>query len=130
MHRGHEPADVVSVSGTADRQSWSALRNLGRLPGDLPQHDFRVDGLDLAASVGDRHPPVHAALAIVDVRRPSGDLGLQRPQVADAAATRALACHRAQLVLRNVQPAAVLRRVAKLDTAGQFPGPCGLERCV
>ena len=33
-------------------------------------------------------------------------------------------------MLRNVQPAAVLRRVAKLDAARQFPGPGRLERCV
>ena len=65
------------------------------VPSGLSQHDFLVNGLELATSVGDRHPPVHATLAIIDVRRPSGDLGLQRPPVADAAPTQELARHRA-----------------------------------
>ena len=55
---------------------------------------------------------------------------VQRPEVADAAPAHALARHRAQFVLRDVQPAPVFRRVAELDATNQFPCPGRLEHFV
>ena len=84
------------------------------------RHLTWADALELATSVADLDAPVHTALARVDVLRPSGQFGLQRLQIAHLPTTQALPCHRTEFVLLNVQPTAVLRRVASLNAPHSF----------
>ena len=49
------------------------------------ENDFRADGLELAASVVDLHPPLHPALAHVSIRRLCSGLRPQLVQSPDAA---------------------------------------------
>ena len=93
-------------------------------------HNLRIDGLEFAARIVDLHLPVDTALRAVDVGGPCRHFVVQRPDVADATAAHALARHRAQFVLRDVQPAPVFRRVAELDATNQFPCPGRLEHFV
>ena len=52
------------------------------------------------------------------------------PMRRPATPLQALARHGAELVLRDVQPTVVFRRVAELDATNQFPGPGRLEHFV
>ena len=99
-------------------------------PSALSKQDFRVDALKLEASVPDLHAPVDPTLARVDVRRPSGDLSPQRLQIADPPSAQALPRHRDKYVFGDVQPAAMIGRVAELDAPYQLPWPGRLERLV
>ena len=91
---------------------------------------MRIDGLEFPARIVDLHLPVDTALRAIDVGGPRRHFVVQRPEVADAAPAHALARHRAQFVLRDVQPAPVFRRVAELDATNQFPCPGRLEHFV
>ena len=93
-------------------------------------HNLRIDGLEFTARIVDLHLPVDTALRAIDVGGPRRHFVVQRPEVADAAPAHALARHRAQFVLRDVQPAPVFRRVAELDATNQFPCPGRLEHLV
>ena len=94
------------------------------------RQNLRIDGLELAARVADLHLPVDAALPAVAVDGPRRHFPVQRRKVADAASVQALARHRTQFVLGDVQPAPVLRRVAELEATNQFPSPDRLEHFV
>ena len=96
----------------------------------LSHYNLRIYGLELAARIVHLHLPVDTALGAVDVGRPGGHFVVQRAEVADAAPVQALARQGAELVLRDVQPAPVFRRVAELDATNQFPCPGRLEHCV
>ena len=89
-----------------------------------------VDGLEFAPRIVDLHVPVDTALGVVDVGGPRSHFAVQRRQVPDATPVQALARHGAELILRDVQPAAVFRRVAELDATNQLPGPGRLEHFV
>ena len=86
------------------------------------RQNSRIYGLEFTARIVDLHLPVDTALGAIGVGGPRRDLGMQRREVADAAPPQALARHRTEFVLRDVQPAAVLRRVAELDATNQVPG--------
>ena len=62
--------------------------------------------------------------------RPDPDLGLQQRQLADAAITQALARQATQFAFGDVQPTAMLRRVAKVDPLDIRPRDLGRERRV
>src|SRR5437764_125617 len=85
----------------------------------LSQLNFGIDRLELAAGVIDLHLPVDATLDAVDVARPSGGLRAQSRDIAEAAAGDALGCQATQLVLGDVEPTAVLGRVAEVDATDQ-----------
>ena len=99
-------------------------------PSGPSRYNMRIDGLEFAARIVDLHLPVDTALRAIDVGGPRRHFVVQRPEVADAAPAHALARHRAQFVLRDVQPAPVFRRVAELDATNQFPCPGRLEHFV
>ena len=94
------------------------------------RYNMRIDGLEFPARIVDLHLPVDTALRAIDVGGPRRHFVVQRAEVADAAPAHALARHRAQFVLRDVQPAPVFRRVAELDATNQFPCPGRLEHFV
>ena len=94
------------------------------------RHNFGIYGLELTARIVDLHLPVDTALRAIDVGGPRRHFVVQRPEVAEAALAHALARHRAQFVLRDVQPAPVFRRVAELDATNQLPCPGRLEHFV
>src|SRR3954447_7467162 len=89
----------------------------------LSQLNFWVDRLEFAASVVDLHLPVDAALDAVEVARPGCSLRSQGRDIAEAAVGHALRCQAAQFVLGDVEPTAVLGRVAELDATDQLARP-------
>src|SRR5271156_3178132 len=77
--------------------------------------NFRVQSLQFCPGVVDFELPVHSALFGIRFICPDPDLGLQQRQLADTAVAQALACQATQFTFGDVQPTAVLRRVAKVD---------------
>ena len=77
------------------------------------RHNLRIDGLEFTASIVDLHLPVDTALGAIDVAGPRRHFTVQRLEVADAASAQALARQGTELVLRDVQPTPVFRRVAE-----------------
>ena len=94
------------------------------------RHNLRIDGLEFTASIVDLHLPVDTALGAIDVAGPRRHFTVQRLAVADAASAQALARQGTELVLRDVQPTPVFRRVAELEATNQFSCPHRLEHFV
>src|SRR4051794_29908669 len=85
----------------------SACSHKGRRTGKL----FRARSVVVA----DLELPAHAALVGVGLLGPGPDLRLQQRQFADAPAAQASARQATQLAFGDVQPTAVLGRVAEVD---------------
>ena len=94
--------------------SYACLRSSA-----LSQLDFRVNRLQFRSGVVDLHLPIDAALRGVDVGGPSVGFRTQCRHVGESAARDALAGQGTQFVFGDVQPTAVLGRVAELDAADQ-----------
>ncbi len=96
----------------------------------------RAEGLLPPAERGKPFPPDIRSWVVLLARMagwcPSKrrHFAVQRPEVADAATVQALPRHGAQLVLCDVQPTPVFRRVAELEATDQLPGPGRLEHFV
>src|SRR5215213_1511939 len=94
--------------------------------------NLRVQPLQFCPGIVNFELPVHAALFGVGLVSPDPDLRLQQRQFADAPPGQALAREATQLAFGDVQPTAVLGRVAKvdpLDVGSRSPGrECRVER--
>src|SRR5438045_971284 len=89
-----------------------------------------VQQSQFGAGVVDFELPVYPALFGIRFVRPDPDFGLQYCQFADAAVTQALARQATQFAFGDVQPTAMLRRVAKVDPLDIGPRQLGRERRV
>jgi len=88
---------------------------------------LRVEAEVLPASVGDPEAPHEPDTDPVPLRLPRPDLRSHR-LLAGEPAVQALPAQHAQLALRYVQPAGVLRREVELQPAGQTPRLLGPVR--
>ena len=123
----HEAGHLVRSDLQRHRTAWQQLVDRAS-PGSALTKVSRPP--ELTARIVDLHLPVDTALRAIDVGGPRRHFVVQRPEVAEAALAHALARHRAQFVLRDVQPAPVFRRVAELDATNQLPCPGRLEHFV
>src|SRR5713226_9382955 len=96
----------------------------------LSQFNCRVNRLQFRSGVVDLHLPVDAALRGVDVGRPGVGFVAECRGVGEAATGDALTREGTQFVFGDVQPTAVLRRVAKLYSADQGPGAFRFKRLI
>src|SRR6266852_7979797 len=78
--------------------------------------NFGVEPLQFHAGVFDAELPVNAALLGIGFLGPSCDFGLQFGQCTDAAIAQTLARQAAQFACGDMQPTAVFRRGAEVES--------------
>jgi hypothetical protein len=92
--------------------------------------NLRVQPLQFCPGIVDFELPIDAALFGIRFVRPDPDLGLQQRHFTDAAVAQALARQATQFAFGDVQPTAMLRRVAEVDPPDIGPRLLGWERRV
>ena len=78
--------------------------------------DLRIKELEFSAGVFDFHLPIDATLTRIGVGGPGRQFRLQLRQGSEPSSRDALPCQRAEFVLGDVQPTAVLRRLAEVKS--------------
>src|SRR5207253_7306602 len=91
----------------------------------LSQLNCRVNRFEFRSSIVNLHLPVDATLRGVDIVRPCLRFLTQTGDISEAAVCDALACERTQFILSDVQPTAMLRRVAEREASHQGASPLG-----
>src|SRR5215211_4285686 len=84
--------------------------------------NFRVQRLQFRSGIFDFELPVNASLLVVAVLRPRGDFAAQVWDRPEPPAVEALALQGTELILGDVEPTPVLRRIAELDLAHELTG--------
>ena len=106
------------------------MRVVGRKPSAASSLDFWVEAFQFRSGIVDFELPIDAALFGVGLFGPGGDFALQFGQFTDPAVAQALTGQAAQLALGDVQPTAVLGRVAEVDSLHVRAGTLRFERFV
>src|SRR5713101_1677606 len=109
----------------ASHGSFSILR-----PSALSQLNCRVNRFEFRSGIVDPHLPVNATLGGVDIVRPGFCFLTQTGDISEAAVCDALVRERTQFVLSDVQPTAMLRRVAELEASHQGASTLGGKRFI
>ena len=111
--RWHQPNEITITEFLA-RAPHAAVK-LAPATSALSSFNFGVERLQFFAGVFDFELPIDAALVVVGVFGPVTYFALQFPDRLKPAARDALSGHAAQFVLGDVEPTAVLGRVAKVE---------------
>src|SRR6266853_6952562 len=83
----------------------------------LSQLNCRVNRFEFRSGIVDPHLPVNTTLRGVDIVRPGFCFLTQTGDISEAAVCDALVRERTQCILSDVQPTAMLRRVAELEAS-------------
>ena len=94
------------------------------------RRDLRAQCLEFATGILGLHLPVDTALPCIDIGRPGRQFGLQSRQSAGSSAGDTLPRERAEFVLGDVEPTAMLRRLAEVKSPNQGASPRRRERLV
>src|SRR6266849_6828991 len=96
----------------------------------LSQLNCRVNRFEFRSGIVDPHLPVNATLGGVDIVRPGFCFLTQTGDISEAAVCDALVRERTQCILSDVQPTAMLRRVAELEASHQGASTLGGKRFI
>src|SRR5260370_8688303 len=99
-------------------------------PSALSQLNCRVNRFEFRSGIVDPHLPVNATLGGVDIVRPGFCFLTQTGDSSEAAVCDALVRERTQCILSDVQPTAMLRRVAEREASHQGASTLGGKRFI
>jgi hypothetical protein len=121
-------ADVIFVHGLDSdaRTTWHSPEK----PSAPSSLNFGVEPLQFHAGVFDVAWPVDAALVGIGFLGPQSDFGLQFCPLTEAAIVQTLAREAAPFACGNMQPTAVLRRVAAGKAVEVRSNPLRGKRCI
>src|SRR5439155_10195616 len=135
MWRSAQPHSAENIPAACPRwgvqdatvRPWNTLL---KSPSALSQLNCRVNRFEFRSGIVDLHLPVNATLRGVDIIRPCLRFLTQTGDLSEAAVCDALACERTQFILSDVQPTAMLRRVAEREASNQGASTLGGKRFI
>ena len=105
----------TAMEGHARKTAWHDADG-SREASAASSLDLRIKELEFSAGVFDFHLPIDATLTRIGVGGPGRQFRLQLRQGSEPSSRDALPCQRAEFVLGDVQPTAVLRRLAEVKS--------------
>src|SRR5437899_13037822 len=135
MWRSAQPNSAENIPAACPRwgvqdatvRPWNTLL---KSPSALSQLNCRVNRFEFRSGIVDLHLPVNATLRGVDIVRPCFRFLTQTGDISEAVVCDALARERTQFILSDVQPTAMLRRVAEREASHQDASTLGGKRLI